>query len=52
MESRIIENGIHYVLVGDYYIPEIGIKEENRSIGKYGMLRKEYLKERKSGRYQ
>lgn len=51
MESRITENGINYVLVGDYYIPEIEIKEENKSIGKYGMLRKQYLKEHKSGRF-
>ena len=51
MKSRITENGINYVLVGDYYIPEIGIKEESRSIGKYGMLRKQYLKEHKPGKF-
>ncbi len=50
MESRITENGINYVLVGDYYIPEIGMKEERRPIGKYGMLRKQYLKEHKPER--
>ncbi len=51
MESRITENGINYVLVGDYYISEIGMKEETRPIGKYGMLRKQYLKEHKPGRF-
>ena len=51
MESRITENGINYVLVGDYYIPEIGMKEEKRPIGKYGMLRKQYLKEYKPGKF-
>lgn len=51
MKSRITENGINYVLVGDYYIPEIGMKEETRPIGKYGMLRKQYLKEHKPGRF-
>lgn len=51
MESRITENGINYVLVGDYYIPAIEIKEENRFIGKYGILRKQYLKEHKPGRF-
>lgn len=51
MKSRITENGINYVLVGDYYIPEIGIKEESRPIGKYGMLRKQYLKEHKPGKF-
>ena len=51
MKSRITENGINYVLVGDYYIPEIGMKEEKRPIGKYGMLRKQYLKEHKPGKF-
>ncbi len=34
MESRKTENRINYVFVGDYYIPEIGMKEESRPIGK------------------
>ena len=51
MESRIKENGINYVLVGEYYIPEIGIKEESRQIGKYGMLRKQFLKEHKPDKF-
>ena len=44
-------NGLDYVLVGDYYIPMLALPEETRPIGLWGMLRKEYLKEHKSGTY-
>ena len=44
-------NGLDYVLVGDYYLPMIGLPEETRPIGYWGMLRKEYLKKHKSGMY-
>ena len=44
-------NGLDYVLVGDYYIPMLALPEENRPIGYWGMLRKEYLKKHKSGMY-
>ena len=44
-------NGLDYVLVGDYYIPMLALPEENRPIGYWGMLRKEYLKKYKSGMY-
>ena len=27
-------NGLDYVLVGDYYVPDLKIPEENRPIGK------------------
>lgn len=44
MKTTIHENGIDYVLVGDYYIPLIVVEEkETRVIGKYGMLRRSYL---------
>lgn len=38
MEKRVTKNGIDYVLVGDYYIPDLKLPEENRSIGKYGRM--------------
>ena len=38
-------NGLDYVLVGDYYLPVLSLPEETRPIGCWGMLRKEYLKE-------
>ena len=44
-------NGLDYVLVGDYYIPILALPEETRPIGYWGMLRKEYLKNHKSGMY-
>ena len=44
-------NGLDYVLVGDYYLPLLSLLEETRPIGYWGMLRKEYLKEHKSGMY-
>ena len=34
LKPRITENGIEYVLVGDYYIPDLKFPEENRPIGK------------------
>ena len=44
-------NGLDYMLVGDYYIPMLTLPEENRPIGYWGMLRKEYLEKHKSGMY-
>ena len=43
---------IEYTKVGDYYLPNLYYPEETRPIGFWGMLRKEYLKEHKSGYYQ
>ena len=45
MKDRIRENGIDYVLVGDCYIPDLKLPEEERRIGKYGCMHREYLKE-------
>jgi len=44
-------NGLDYVLVGDYYLPVLSLPEETRPIGYWGMLRKEYMKNYKSGMY-
>lgn len=46
------DNGLSYTLHGDYYFPNLIIDEEKATYGKYGMLRKKYLKEHKSGYYQ
>ena len=40
-----IENGLAYVLNGDYYIPLIEVSHDDRPIGKYGRMRMQYLKE-------
>ena len=45
MKERITKNGIHYVLLGDYYIPDLKLPEEERPIGKYGRMHREYLRE-------
>ena len=44
-------NGLHYALVGDYYIPDLKLPEENRPIGRYGRLHRDYLKEEHPARY-
>ena len=44
LKPRIHENGIDYILVGDYYLPDLKLPEDNRSIGHWGRLHKAYLK--------
>lgn len=41
-------NNIEYILVGDYYIPDRKLPNEERPIGKYGWMHREYLKEHNS----
>ncbi len=43
--NQLLPCEISYTLVGDYYIPNIVLPEENRPIGKWGRMRREYLKE-------
>ena len=50
MKERIFENGICYVLVGDYYVPELSLPNEIRPIGKWGRLHREYLRMTNPGR--
>ena len=45
LKPRITENGIDYILIGDYYIPDLKLPEERRPIGKYGRMHREYLRE-------
>lgn len=42
---------ITYRQEGDYLIPNIQLKETEGTIGKYGMLRKEYLREHKQAQF-
>ena len=39
------QNGISYTLVGDYYIPDLQLPEENRPIGIWGRMYKAYLEQ-------
>ena len=45
LKPRIHENGIDYVLVGDYYVPDLKLPEERRPIGHWGRLHQSYLKQ-------
>ena len=44
MRKTIIENGLKYTLVGDYFLPNLALTEEHRPIGKWGRLHREFLK--------
>lgn len=44
-------NGLHYTLVGDYYIPDLKLPEENREIGYFGRMHRDYLKQEHPARY-
>ena len=54
METHLYDekNGLSYTLHGDYYLPDLVLNEEESTYGKYGMLRKQFLKEYRSARYQ
>lgn len=45
MENRMNKNGIEYVLAGEYYIPDLKLPAEERPIGKYGRMHRDYLME-------
>ena len=42
---------LSYVQQGEYFFPKLCFEAENPPIGKYGLLRKSYLKEHKRGWY-
>ena len=44
-------NGLHYTLVGDYYIPNLQLPEEIRPIGFWGRMHKDYLEQYHSAQY-
>ena len=46
------KNGLSYTLHGDYYLPDLVINEEETTYGKYGIMRKQFLKEHRSVKYQ
>ena len=54
MEKHICDekNGLSYTLCGDYYLPDLVLNEEEPTYGKYGMLRKQFLKEHRPILYQ
>jgi hypothetical protein len=55
MEKHIYDetNRLSYTLYGDYYLPDLELPEdEEANYGKYGMLRKTYLKDHRNSLYQ
>ena len=53
LEKRIHDdsNGLDYVLFGDYYIPDLKLPEENRPIGRWGQMHRDYLKQYRPALY-
>ncbi len=46
------KTGISYTLVGDYYLPNLTLEQEERiTLNKYGLLRLDYLKKYKKADY-
>ena len=39
------ENELGYLQIGDYFISDLKLPQENRSIGKYGRMHRDYLQE-------
>ena len=52
LKSRIHDksNGLDYVLVGDYYVPDLKLPEEHRPIGMWGRLHRTYLEQYRPAR--
>ena len=50
MEKR-SETVIHYIQVGDYYIPDISLPQPSKPIGKWGWLYRDFLKNNHPVRY-
>ncbi len=42
---------LNYIRCGDYYIPDICLSEENRPIGRWGRMYRDYLKEHRPIRF-
>ena len=43
--NQVLSYELTYTLVGDYYIPSIALSEENRPIGRWGRLHRDYLEQ-------
>ena len=51
--AELNQNGIHYTLHEDYYLPDLGLPQKASSpIGHYGRMRKTYLEEHRPGLYE
>ena len=52
LKTAIQEQGIRYILKGDFYLPDLELPEESRPIGRWGRLHKAYLKNHRPILYQ
>ena len=43
---------LNYIRCGDYYIPDIRLPEENRPIGRWGRMHRDYLKKNRPIRFK
>lgn len=51
LPKEIMQNGIRYTLIGDYYVPDLQLPEESRPIGIWGRMHKTYLEQHHPVRY-
>ena len=52
MKSLFEKHGGKYIQCGDYLIPDLGqTEQEQKPLGKYGRMRREYLENNRSGLY-
>ena len=42
---------LNYIRCGDYYIPDIRLPEENRPIGRWGRMHRDYIKDHNPTRF-
>ena len=53
LPDQLTENGIHYTLHDDHYLPDLTPTEAARqSIGRYGRMRKTYLEQHRPGLFE
>ena len=52
MTIRVSKSVTAHEVSNNYYLPDLEINEEEPTYGKYGIMRKQFLKEHRSARYQ
>ena len=52
MTIRVSKSVTAHEVSNNYYLPDLEINEEEPTYGKYGIMRKKFLKEHRSARYQ
>lgn len=53
MTAELNQNGIHYTLHGDYYLPDLNLPDRaSIPLGRYGRMRMNYLEKHRPGLYE